>query len=109
MFAAKRAVISEGSYAGKTSTTSNPMKFKSFNPLINFKVSPLVKPPISGVPVPGAYAGSTKSISKVRKTLDSPTLFLIRSIKESKPISLISSVVTTSNPNDFGISRCSEE
>ena len=71
IFDASKAVISEGSNAGKTSTISNPTKLRSFNPLIIAIASPLVTPPTSGVPVPGAKAGSTKSTSKERNIFSS--------------------------------------
>ena len=75
IFAARYAVVSPAvSYAGRTSTISNPMKLRSLIFLTRSSDSYDVNPPTSGVPVPGAYAGSTKSISKVRKHGVSPTL-----------------------------------
>ena len=60
------AVIPEGSKGGETSTTSAPMISRPSSPLRRICASKVENPPTSGVPVPGAYAGSRPSISKVR-------------------------------------------
>ena len=63
--AAAVAVISATSYAGETSTISIPIKFISkFSSIVNACHDD--NPPISGVPVPGANAGSRQSISNVK-------------------------------------------
>ena len=54
------------SKGGDTSTTSAPTKFILFSFLIINCASLTLKPPTSGVPVPGAYVGSIPSISKVK-------------------------------------------
>ena len=58
-------VISAWSYGGDTSTRSIPTKLISSNDLMNSKAYQVATPPQTGVPVPGAKAGSRKSISKV--------------------------------------------
>ena len=63
MVAAANDVTSAWSYAGETSTTSADTRFKPDNPLKTFTISLVVIPAISGVPVPGAKAGSRTSIS----------------------------------------------
>jgi hypothetical protein len=56
--------ISAESYAGATSTTI-PTTFIPRNPRIIFIALSLVYPPQTGVPLPGALAGSTQSMSNV--------------------------------------------
>src|SRR5204863_9785210 len=51
------------SYGGETSTTSAPTRFIPASPRNRASASYEVSPPTSGVPVAGAYAGSTASIS----------------------------------------------
>ena len=85
MVAAARDVTSAWSYAGETSTTSAETKFNPDNPLKTFTISLVVIPAISGVPVPGAKAGSKTSISIDKYNGLSPTLFLILSAILSVP------------------------
>ena len=63
MVAPTRAVLPVWSYGGATSTTSPPMRFRPRNPRSRRCASSVVMPPISGVPVPGAYTGSSPSTS----------------------------------------------
>ncbi len=63
MVAAANEVTSAWSYAGETSTTSAETKFNHDNHLNTLTISLEVIPAISGVPVPGAKAGSKTSIS----------------------------------------------
>ena len=63
MVAAIRAVLPDKSKGGETSTISAPTIFKPLNPRIILCASMGRIPPISGVPVPGANAGSIPSIS----------------------------------------------
>ena len=67
------------SYAGATSTTSQPARLIPRKDRRNATASAVEKPAISGVPVPGAKAGSRKSMSKDMKTGRSPTLLRTRS------------------------------
>ena len=60
---AAKEVTSAWSYAGETSTTSAETKFSPERPLKTLTISLVVMPAISGVPVPGAKAGSSTSIS----------------------------------------------
>ena len=64
--AAVSAVLPDGSYGGETSTRSQPTRFMPQQPRIISRACIVVRPPISGVPVPGAKAGSRLSISKLR-------------------------------------------
>src|SRR5258705_8378304 len=65
-FAASRAVIWPGpSKSGATSTTSPPTRGRPARPRTSCCASWLVRPPTSRVPVPGANAGSTPSMSNV--------------------------------------------
>ena len=73
--AAANDVTSAWSYAGETSTTSAEIKFIPDSPLITLTISLVVIPAISGVPVPGANAGSKTSISIDKYNGLSPTLF----------------------------------
>ncbi len=66
MFAPISAVPPDWSKGGATSTTSAPMMFSPRIPRTMRCASRGVRPPISGVPVPGAKAGSRQSTSKVR-------------------------------------------
>ena len=59
-------VILFKSNGGDTSTTSPPIKFSLFKALIINWASLTLKPPTSGVPVPGANVGSIPSISNVK-------------------------------------------
>ena len=61
------------------------MIFIPDKPLITFTISLDVIPAISGVPVPGAYAGSKTSISIDKYKGLLPTLFLILSTILSIP------------------------
>ena len=70
---------------GATSTTSAEIKFRPERPLITFTISLVVIPAISGVPVPGAKAGSRTSISIDKYNGLFPTLFLILSTILSIP------------------------
>ena len=65
MFAAATAVTPDGSYAGATSTTSALTGRRSYSarPRRIASSSRDVRPPGSGVPVPGAKAGSSESMS----------------------------------------------
>ena len=58
---------------GLTSTQSKPRKSSPASDRRNVNASRLVGPPTSGVPVPGANAGSTKSTSNERKHGPIPT------------------------------------
>ena len=82
MVAAAKEVTSAWSYAGDTSTTSAEIKFNPERPLKTLTISLLVIPAISGVPVPGANAGSNTSISIDKYTGLSPTLSLILFTKD---------------------------
>ena len=62
--AAAIAVISLTSYCGATSTTSIPTISNSPKDRIASRACAVLKPPETGVPVPGAKAGSKQSISK---------------------------------------------
>ena len=64
--AAARAVISAWSNGGDTSTTSMPQMSRSPKPRSIASACALERPPATGVPVPGAKAGSRQSMSKVR-------------------------------------------
>ena len=64
--AAACAVFVLASYCGATSTTSPETMSSPTSPRKSSSASRVVKPPISGVPVPGAKAGSRLSTSKVR-------------------------------------------
>ncbi len=68
-----------GSYGGETSTTSNARKSIPVSARRYASACELVGPPTSGVPVPGANAGSTKSTSKDRNAGASPTRARTRS------------------------------
>ena len=57
------AVLVVGSYCGATSTTSPPMMSMPLRPCRIACASRGVRPPASGVPVPGAKAGSSPSTS----------------------------------------------
>ena len=59
-------VILFTSNGGDTSTTSPPTKLILFSALIIVCASLTLKPPTSGVPVPGAKVGSIPSISNVK-------------------------------------------
>lgn len=72
--AAAWAVICPWSKAGNTSTTSPPTQFTSLNARRYCKPICVDGPPTSGVPVPGAYAGSKKSTSNERKVGFWPTM-----------------------------------
>ena len=61
--AAAMPVTSAWSYAGATSTTSAPTRCTPLSPRSTASSSRLVMPPASGVPVPGANAGSSTSMS----------------------------------------------
>ncbi len=56
-------VISAWSYAGATSTTSAETRLQEARPRRISSSSREVMPPASGVPVPGAWAGSRQSMS----------------------------------------------
>ena len=56
-------VISAWSYAGATSTMSAPTRFSALKDRRIASSSRLSSPPDSGVPVPGANAGSSTSMS----------------------------------------------
>ncbi len=56
-------VISAWSYAGATSTTSADTRLQDARPRRISRSSREVRPPASGVPVPGAWAGSRQSMS----------------------------------------------
>ena len=60
------AVFVVASYCGATSTRSPPTMSMPFSPRRIACASRVVSPPISGVPVPGAKAGSSASMSKER-------------------------------------------
>ena len=60
------------SYGGDTSTTSQPTRSMPRSARTNASASAVEKPPTSGVPVPGANAGSRKSMSNDTKTGLSP-------------------------------------
>src|SRR5215208_366871 len=62
-FSAAKTVASEGSIGGDTSTTSSPTSGNPCRDLINVITSLDVNPPASGIPVPGAKAGSRQSMS----------------------------------------------
>src|SRR5262249_36119987 len=65
--AASSAVICPGpSYGGETSTTSAPTMFRPASARTSTSASYDVSPPTSGVPVAGANAGSTASMSHDR-------------------------------------------
>ena len=55
-----------GSSAGSTSTTSAPTRLTPANRRSRPKASAELKPPQTGVPVPGAKAGSMQSMSNER-------------------------------------------
>src|SRR3954463_12052180 len=74
MLAAASAVCCPGpSYGGETSTTSAPTRSILRNARRKASASVVERPPTSGVPVPGANAGSRTSTSKERKTGRLPT------------------------------------
>ena len=79
-------VILLTSNGGDTSTTSAPMKFIWFSSLIINCASLTLKPPTSGVPVPGACVGSIPSISNVKYEGESPKMSLTIFMDFSKPI-----------------------
>ena len=58
------AVLLGASYWGATSTTSPPTTWSPRTPRSSSSTSRGVRPPTSGVPVPGAKPGSTLSTSK---------------------------------------------
>ena len=60
------------SYAGATSTMSAPTSCRPSRPLIIARSSRVDHPPVSGVPVAGANAGSNES------TIPSQFIFLLR-------------------------------
>ena len=62
------------SYGGETSTTSQPASLIPRSARRNASASAVEKPPTSGVPVPGANAGSRKSMSNETNTGRAPTL-----------------------------------
>ena len=59
------AVMPPTSKGGETSTTSAPAMLRPARPRSSACASRVVSPPIYGVPVPGAMAGSMLSMSKV--------------------------------------------
>ena len=83
--AAARAVTSAWSYAGATSTTSAPTMVMPSSPRSRCSSSRLLRPPISGVPVPGAKAGSRTSTSTERKTGPGPTRSTARATTSTMP------------------------
>ena len=68
------------------------------SPLNTLTISLVVIPAISGVPVPGAWAGSNTSISIDKYSGLSPTLFLILSTILSIPSVWNSSQLMILNP-----------
>src|SRR5207237_10817014 len=64
-FAASNEVISPLSYGGETSTKSHPTRSNPLRLRTKSRICALESPPTCGVPVPGANAGPTTSISKV--------------------------------------------
>lgn len=65
-FAPSNAVLPNGSWAGQTSTRSAPIRLSPQQPRTNSRACGTLSPPISGVPVPPANAGSMPSMSKLR-------------------------------------------
>src|SRR3954465_8332066 len=87
------------SYGGETSTTSQPTRSIPRSARRNASASAVEKPPTSGVPVPGAKAGSRKSMSNDRKTGLPCDLSRTSSPYCCAPASLSSSVVSTVKPS----------
>src|SRR5215471_7833215 len=68
--AATNAVLPLESKGGETSTISAPTRLMLFNPRNSEFTSRGRRPPNSGVPVPGAKAGSMQSTSKLKYVED---------------------------------------
>src|SRR5207237_9978879 len=105
---ASNDVTSPESYCGCTSTRSKPTNSMPRNPRTRRKASRLLGPPTSGVPVPGAKPGSTKSMSKVRKTGPAPIRCRTSARTDSMPRCSNSSVGTRWSPSARAPPRSSE-
>jgi len=99
MVAPTSAVFPEGSNGGDTSTTSPPIRSRPRRPRTNACASIVVIPPTSGVPVPGANAGSRQSISKEMYVGPSPATLLASSVTAFTPSSVNSSMKMTRIPD----------
>src|SRR5207342_2338105 len=100
MFAAATAVCWPGpSYGGLTSTTSYPENESPPSARTNPSASRVLSPPASGVPVPGAKAGSRTSTSKEKKSGPSPTRLRTFSPYSTELMVTSSSQEITSNPS----------
>ena len=104
-WAAATPVISAWSYAGATSTMSAPTRLSSPNDRRMLSSSRLVSPPASGVPVPGAYAGSSTSMSSETYVGRSPTRALICSTAPRQPMSSMSCAPMTWKPSTWSSVR----
>src|SRR5580765_5307160 len=91
------------SYGGETSTTSKPLKRSPASERMKASASCGKRPATSGVPVPGANAGSSTSMSKLKNAGPSPTRSRTRRPYSSGDSDRRSSPRTISNP----ISRAS--
>src|SRR4051812_9214897 len=99
-FAAASAVMLPAlSYGGETSTTSQPTRSIPRSERSKASASAVENPPTSGVPVPGAKAGSRKSMSNDRKTGLPCVLSRTSAPYSCDPVSLSSSVVSTVKPS----------
>ena len=94
-----RLVISAWSYAGATSTMSAPTNCRPCRPRSRPSISRELMPAISGVPVPGACAGSRLSMSMLRYTGPSPTRSRTRATTPSTPWVVNSSAWMMQNPS----------
>src|SRR5206468_9759057 len=95
------------SYGGETSTTSQPSSRIPRRLRTNASASAVEKPPTSGVPVPGANAGSRKSMSNDMNTGRSPTFERTRSPYRAAPRSRSSSDDSTVKPSSRATSMSS--
>ena len=87
------------SYAGATSTISAATKLTPSNPRMIVLNSRVLQPPVSGVPVAGANAGSSVSISMLKYTgCCVPTRSRIFRMMPSVPMASISRASTISKP-----------
>lgn len=108
MEAPASAVMPEVSLSGKTSTRSIPT-VRQLRQTARNRLNPCreVKPSTSGVPVPGAWDASRKSMSKLMYTGLVPTRWSTSAAAASVPVRCSSSPVIMRNPCFRGQSRAS--
>src|SRR5471032_802129 len=106
-FAPTSAVLPDGSYGGEISTRSHPTISSPRQPRMISSACQIVRPPISGVPVPGAKLGSRPSISKLRYTGPAPSFARTSAMIGATDLYQHSSACTTRMPCDLDQSKSS--